>query len=112
MSGDSTLRRARSREWHSKHFQSNMGLLGLSSSINAGEQRDRLHEMSAEEIVKRLPPFQHWSPVIDGFFIKSEVSLGMLSEKGGTAGRPNWCNRILMGDTAQDVRFLPSFPSS
>ena len=62
-----------------------------------------MYEMSVDEIVKRLPMFQNWSPCLDGKYIPEEVNLGMLSEKGGAAGRPKWCEKILIGDVAQDV---------
>lgn len=71
-----------------------------------------MYEMSADEMVEKLPMFQNWSPCLDGGFIKEEVDLGMLSDTKGEAGRPEWCERVLIGDVAQDVSlFSPGLES-
>lgn len=62
-----------------------------------------MYEMSADEMVQNLPMFQNWSPCLDGSFIAEEVHLGMLSSCKGEAGRPKWCEKLLIGDVGQDV---------
>ncbi|KAK0105613.1 hypothetical protein ONS95_004143 [Cadophora gregata] len=105
MSGESTLRKARRPKWQNNHYNTNTKLLGL-ENLTSEERRRALYEMSAEEMVKKLPMFQNWSPCLDGEFIREEVDLGMLSEKGGTTGRPEWCERVLIGDVEQDGTVL------
>ncbi|KAH7390379.1 Alpha/Beta hydrolase protein [Cadophora sp. MPI-SDFR-AT-0126] len=105
MSGESTLRKARRMRWQNKLYATNTRFLGL-EDLTSEERRRAMYEMSAEELVQKLPMFQNWSPCLDGKYIAEEVDLGMLSYRTGSAGRPKWCEKILIGDVAQDGTVL------
>jgi hypothetical protein len=102
MSGDTTLRRPRTMEWQNTHYQTNVKLLGLENAT-AEARNAELYNMSASEITGRLPAFQHWSPTVDGLFIPEEVTLGVLSDARNPAGKPAWCEAIMVGDVEHDV---------
>ncbi|KAH7311862.1 Alpha/Beta hydrolase protein [Rhexocercosporidium sp. MPI-PUGE-AT-0058] len=104
MSGESTLRKARKMRWQNTHYAANAKLLSLESSTS--EERRAMYEMSADEMVQKLPMFQNWGPCLDGRFIADEVDLGMLSDGKGEAGRPKWCEKLMIGDVAQDGTVL------
>lgn len=105
MSGDMTLRRPRSKKWQEKHYLANSKLLSL-DSLSSKERKVAFNKMPVEELVKKLPMFQHWSPTIDGEFIEHDVDLGMLSDPSNPIGKPDWCEEILIGSTHHDVRLL------
>ncbi|KAH6705400.1 Alpha/Beta hydrolase protein [Leptodontidium sp. MPI-SDFR-AT-0119] len=105
MSGESTLRKARRIRWQNTHYAANTSLLGL-ENLTAEERKRAMYEMSADEMVQKLPMFQNWSPCLDGSFIAEEVHLGMLSSCKGEAGRPKWCEKLLIGDVGQDGTVL------
>jgi hypothetical protein len=105
MSGDITLRRPRSKEWQEEHYLANSKLLGF-NVLTSEERREAFKRVSVEELVTKLPMFQHWSPTIDGEFIEQAVDLGMLSDPSTPVGKPDWCQEILIGSTHHDVRFL------
>jgi hypothetical protein len=102
MSGDTTLRRPRTMEWQNTHYQTNVKLLGLEPAT-AETRNTELYNMSASEITGKLPAFQHWSPTVDGRFIPEEVTLGVLSDARNPAGKPAWCEAIMVGDVEHDV---------
>lgn len=102
MSGDTTLRRPRTMEWQNTHYQTNIKLLGLeNASMEA--RKAALYKLSPEELISKLPAFQHWSPTVDGIFIPFEVTLGMLSDVKNPVGKPEWCEAIMVGDVEHDV---------
>ncbi|PVH75637.1 alpha/beta-hydrolase [Cadophora sp. DSE1049] len=105
MSGESTLRKARRMKWQNTHYATNTKFLGL-ENLTSEERGRAMYELSADELVQKLPMFQNWSPCLDGRYIAEEVDLGMLSKTRGIAGRPNWCGKILIGDVAQDGTVL------
>jgi hypothetical protein len=105
MSGDTTLRRPRTKEWQNTHYQTNIKLLGLENE-SVETRRKILYSMSAEELFSKLPAFQTWSPTIDGKFIPAEVTLGMLSDIKSPVGKPSWCEAIMVGDVEHDVSIL------
>lgn len=105
MSGESTLRKARRMKWQNSHYMTNAKFLGLDIET-WGERRKALRDMSAEHIVQKLPMFENWSPTLDGSYISDEADLGMMSDARSSIARPKWCERIMIGDTAQDVRMF------
>jgi hypothetical protein len=104
MSGDPTLRRPRDMKWQDAHFSSIITTLGL-QELGLKEGRERMLNMSREEVVEKLPAFMHWSPTIDGTFIKKEITVGQLKDPRYERGKPKWCNEVLVGVAAHDVRF-------
>ncbi len=105
MSGDTTLRRPRTMEWQNKLYQANLKLLGLENAT-VDARKTELFNLSASEITAKLPAFQNWSPTVDGNFIPSEVTLGMLADAKSLVGKPVWCDAIMVGDVEHDVRTL------
>lgn len=88
--------------WQNSHYYTNANLLGLENA-SSEERKKAFYEMKAEEIVDKLPMFQHWSPTFDGSYIRNDVTLGMLSNPANPVGKPTWCKQIVIGDTAHDV---------
>lgn len=103
MSGDVTLRGTRKMEWQNSQYDENVKFLAL-SNVSASERRKAFYEMTAEDLIKKLPMGQHWCPTVDGSYIKENVSMGELADPTNVVGRPDWCKRIMVGDTADDVR--------
>lgn len=62
--------------------------------------------MKAEELIQKLPLAQHWIPTVDENFIKEDISLAKLADPQNVMGKPDWCSRIMVGDTGDDVRAL------
>ena len=89
-------------EWQNTHYQTNIKLLRLENATPEARKTE-LYKMSASEITGKLPAFQHWSPTVDGLFIPEEVTLGMLSNIKSAAGKPAWCEAIMVGDVEHDV---------
>ena len=104
MSGDATLRKPRTKAWQNNFYQTELRLLNL-DDLTAEDRRSALYAMKAEEIASRLPPFQGWSPTVDGTLIRKEVDLGMISDINHPAGKPDWCSAIMTGDVAHDVSY-------
>ena len=106
MSGDPTLRRPRSLEWQDGHYESVTTALGL-HEFSPTDRAERLTNMSAKEMVRGLPAFMHWSPTIDGEFIKEEITIGQLHDPGDKRGKPTWLKGVVAGDMLHDVRGCP-----
>jgi hypothetical protein len=104
MSGDVTLRRIRKSGWHNAHYNRNIKMLGL-DQVSPQERMVRIYKMTAEEIIRKLPLLQYWSPAIDGSFLTKEVDLGMLCNSKDMTGKPYWCKEIVMGHTMHDVSY-------
>ncbi len=102
MSGESTLRKARKMKWQNSHYMTNATFLGLENATSK-KRRKAFRDMSAEHIVQKLPMFENWSPTLDGSYILDEVDLGMVSDVTSSIAKPTWCERLIIGDTAQDV---------
>ena len=107
MSGDPTLRRPRDMVWQDAHYQSVITSLGL-QSLSSKERRESLLNMKTTDLVAKLPAFMHWSPTVDGSFIKEEITIGNLKDPGYRRGKPDWCKSIFVGDAAHDVCNLAS----
>lgn len=105
MSGEVTLRNARNKDWHNTYFERVAHILGL-DKLSPDEQKKKLYEIEAEKLVAMLPIFDHWSPAIDGQFLKKQVNLGILSDETSNVGRPNWCKEMVIGDMKHDVSFF------
>lgn len=99
MSGDPTLRRPRSLPWQDQRLSSLIGKTHLSYP-NISELRG----ISSEALVNALPSFSHWSPTIDGQYMKDEITIGTLKDRKDERGKPMWCKEVLVGDALHDVR--------
>jgi hypothetical protein len=108
MSGETTLRRPRTVDWQNTHYQANAKLLGLENATPEA-RKATFFNTNAEELARKLPAFQHWSPTVDEKFILAEVDLGILSDVSNPVGKPEWCEAIMIGDVEHDVRHLPEF---
>ncbi|KAH8676544.1 Alpha/Beta hydrolase protein [Tricladium varicosporioides] len=97
MSGDPTLRRPRSFAWQDQHLSSLIGKTHLSYP-NISELRG----VSSEVLVNSLPSFSHWSPTIDGQYMKDEITIGTLKDRKDERGKPIWCKEVLVGDALHD----------
>jgi hypothetical protein len=104
MSGDITLRRIRKKSWHNTHYERNIKMLDL-DKMPPEERKIRMFEMTAEEIIGKLPLSQYWSPALDGNYLKKEVDFGMLCNSKDTTGKPHWLKEIATGHTVHDVGY-------
>ncbi|CZR63049.1 uncharacterized protein PAC_12946 [Phialocephala subalpina] len=104
MSGDTALRRARKMEWQNSQYEANIKFLGLENA-SPQERKKAFYELKAEHLIKRLPLSQHWCPTVDGKYITEEVLEGMLKAPWNI-GKPDWCKRVMVGDTAHDGTVL------
>lgn len=102
MSGDVSLRRPRDMTWQNSQYAQNVHFLGLTHS-SLEDRRKAFYDMDVQELLKKLPGAQHWIPTVDGVYIKDEVSLAALADSENGLGKPEWCRRILVGDTGDDV---------
>ncbi|KAF8860196.1 alpha/beta-hydrolase [Acephala macrosclerotiorum] len=104
MSGDTTLRRARKMEWQNSQYEANIKFFSL-ENVSSEERRKAFYEMKVEDVIKKLPLSQYWVPTVDGSYITEEVLKGMLTAPWGI-GKPDWCKRVMVGDTAHDGNIL------
>jgi hypothetical protein len=102
MSGDATLRQPQRMRWHDRMYMENVKLLGL-ENLTAQERVRTLRTMPAEDLVARLPMSQHWCAVVDGEFLVEDIDLGLLGDCEKPAGKPEWCEAVVIGDTEHDV---------
>lgn len=58
----------------------------------------------------KLPPFGAWAPTIDRAYIKDDITIEQIADEGWTTGKPEWCEKVLIGDALGDVFSL--FPYS
>ncbi|KAF2253201.1 para-nitrobenzyl esterase [Trematosphaeria pertusa] len=101
MSGETTLRKPRSRAWHEEMYQDQLKLLSLQEA-NVGERTRILRSMPAEELQSKLPLAQHFCACVDGKFLKEDVTLSRLSNGKRRQHKPAWCKEFVIGDTAHD----------
>lgn len=88
-------------EWQNSVYDVNIKFLGLENA-SPEDRRKALYEMEAEDVIKTLPMAHHWCPTVDGSYITKEVLDGMLKAPW-TIGKPDWCKRVMVGDTGHDV---------
>lgn len=88
--------------WQAAMLRENLTYLGL-DGYDMQEAVQRLRMMPATEIVRALPMVQHWSATLDGSFLG-----GLQSSDLQVAN--TWCNSILIGDMAHDVRLARLLP--
>lgn len=110
MSGETTLRKPRSRAWHEEMYQDQLKLLSLQEA-NVGERTRILRSMPAEELQSKLPLAQHFCACVDGKFLKEDVTLSRLSNGKRRQHKPAWCKEFVIGDTAHDVSAFEHFGS-
>jgi hypothetical protein len=103
MSGDVSLRRPRNMNWQNSQYEQNVHFLGLTHA-SSETRRKAFYEMKAEELIRKLPMAQHWIPTVDGEYIKDDITLAALADPENMMGKPDWCRRVIVGDTGDDVR--------
>jgi hypothetical protein len=102
MSGDASLRKPRTLQWHNEMYKENVKLCGLELCSNH-ESAISFRDTEAKTLIDRLPPSQHWCAAIDGQFLKRNIDLGDLADSESYIGKPKWCKEILIGDCLHDV---------
>lgn len=85
-------------KWHAVMFEEIVKQLGI-HGINHNNAVGELRAFDAEKVVSMLPIMNHWSPCLDGQFLKDNTSA-----RSGISD--TWCKHILMGDMAHDVSQL------
>ncbi|PSN63436.1 alpha/beta-hydrolase [Corynespora cassiicola Philippines] len=105
MSGEVTLRKPRGARWHEEMVKEQVRYLGL-EGLSLRERRRALWEMDAEEMVRKLPLAQHFCGLVDGEWLREDVTLGVLADGRRREHRPGWCKEFVIGDTAHDGTVL------
>ncbi|KAF5002060.1 hypothetical protein FDECE_10739 [Fusarium decemcellulare] len=100
MSGEVSLRRPRSMEWHESMLLDNLAKLNVKTE-NINEAAKSLRAIPASEICESLPLTQHWSPVQDDVFFTGLSSADLHIKTA-------WCNSMLIGSMAHDGTVLRS----
>lgn len=95
-------------KWQNSQYEQNVHFLGLTHA-SPETRRKVFYVMKADDLIKKLPMAQHWISTVDGEYIKEDISLAALADPGNGMGKPDWCGRIMIGDTGDDVSL--SFPS-
>jgi len=103
MSGDATLRKPRVKSWHEIMYHEQLKLLGLQDE-DVKERKKKLKEMDATKMTTTLPLAQHFCACVDGKFLKTNLTLELLSDGESKVHKPDWCKEFVIGDTAHDVR--------
>ncbi|KAF2707723.1 alpha/beta-hydrolase [Pleomassaria siparia CBS 279.74] len=105
MSGEVTLRKPRGRRWHEEMYKEQLKYLGL-DQMGREQRLNKLTEWDAEEMCQVLPLVQTFCAVVDGKWLKEEVTLGVLGDGGHGVHKPGWCREFVVGDTAHDGTVL------
>ncbi|KAF2270507.1 alpha/beta-hydrolase [Lojkania enalia] len=105
MSGEATLRKPRRWKWHEEMYKDQLKFLGL-DQLEKNQRIKKLREMSAEEMCQNLPLAQHFCALVDGDWLKEDVTLGLLADGSVGMHKPDWCNEFIVGDTAHDGTVL------
>ncbi|TVY82959.1 Lipase, partial [Lachnellula suecica] len=105
MSGDATVRRPRDMAWQNNHYLSISKHLNL-THLSPAANKEHFLNIPANEFVEALPIFSHWSPNIDGEFLKEGAAIGMLRDESDRRDKPDWCKQILVGDCEHDGSIL------
>ena len=108
MSGEVTLRKPRGRRWHEEMYGDQLKFLGL-EKVDREERTRKMRELDAGELCQKLPLAQHFCGVVDGKWLRGEVTLGTLERGGGRVHRPEWCKEMTAGSTVHDVSFISAF---
>ncbi|CAG8983898.1 hypothetical protein HYALB_00005538 [Hymenoscyphus albidus] len=104
LSGDPTLRRPNTLAQQTKYATQILTKHDISTTNNI----NILLDIPAQELVLKLPPYGAWAPTIDGSYIKDEITVQKIADNSSRIGKPEWCERVLIGDALGDV-FTPFF---
>jgi carboxylesterase type B len=105
MSGEATLRKPRKSWWHKQMYKDQAAILGIEATDKAG-LRARLRDTEAEALAQQLPLAQHHCGLIDGNWLKKDVTPNLLADGQQTEHKPAWCKSFVIGDTAHDGTVL------
>lgn len=105
MSGETTLRKPRHPKWHQQLYGDQASYFGIDKK-NRIAQRSLLLETDAEHLLEKLPLAQHFTAVIDGQWLKHDVTLRTMLDGESSHHKPTWCKEFVIGDTAHDGTIL------
>lgn len=105
MSGETTLRKPRPQTWQQQLYEEQSTLLHLDPSDPAA-RREKLLESDAEQLAQQLPLAQHFTPTIDRSWLKTDITLDLLSNTHRAEHKPSWCKEHVVGDSAHDGTVL------
>ncbi|KAJ4372377.1 hypothetical protein N0V83_004151 [Neocucurbitaria cava] len=101
MSGEATLRKSANRRWHQWMCEDQAKYLGLDVKDVEGWNR-ALSDTEAEHMAQKLPLAQHFSGIVDGDWIKEDITLDTLMDGSRVEHKPKWCEEFVVGDAAHD----------
>ncbi|CAG8960575.1 hypothetical protein HYFRA_00013398 [Hymenoscyphus fraxineus] len=102
LSGDPTLRRPNTLAQQTKYATQILTKHDISTTNNV----NILLDIPAKELVLKLPPYGAWAPTIDGSYIKDEITVQKIADHSSRRGKPEWCERVLIGDALGDATVL------
>lgn len=107
MSGDVTLRKPRSWEWHEEMCREQFKFLGLEKEdLDITEKVKRIKEWDVQDLCAKLPIAQHFCAAIDGELLKKDVTFKTMGDGTTEIHKRRWCKEYVVGDTRDDVGIL------
>lgn len=101
MSGETTLRKPRNKQWQQQMYEDQSAYLGLDAKDKDGRRRALLMT-DAEALAQKLPLAQHFTGTIDRLWLKADVTLETLIDGQCVEHKPSWCKEFIVGDAAHD----------
>jgi carboxylesterase type B len=104
MSGEATLRKSRTKRWHSQANVDQATGLGIGADI--ASLRSKLLTTEAEDLAQQLPLASHYCGYVDGKWLIDDVNIHLLENKRRPEHKPDWCKHFVIGDTIEDGTVL------
>ncbi|RVD80116.1 uncharacterized protein DFL_008023 [Arthrobotrys flagrans] len=98
MSGSATLRPSKGEHQQEALYNDVIQALDLKKK-SSEERRNKLNELSPDDVISKLPPLVHVGPSIEPGFLDDVVTLNTIAEKT----RPSWCDELVIGDCFHDA---------